>query len=104
MMKLYYEAGEYVADGSTAIMTYSVTEYGLEPYGHVTVCLVEYGITPMNGYVVMPTYKMSDDFVKQIMNDIVEEPVAEIPIGYGSGLLVRLKKNWFDQVDMVEGR
>ena len=101
-LKLYYEKAQYIADGSLAIRTYwDDPEFGFrEPYGDVTVCLVDYGMTPEKGTIFMPTYKMTPDFVEQVLDEIAEEVIREIPIGFGRGLHVKLKKNWEHLVDM----
>lgn len=102
-MEFYYSKSKYVADDSLAIQTYvKDEEYGyLEPYGTVTVCLVDYGMTPEDGTIFIPAYKMTDDFFEQVLDDIVEEIITGIKIGYGKGYHVRLKPNWEELVNMV---
>ena len=102
-MKLYYKKGKYVADGSLAIQTYEKDEvWGCyAPYGTATVCLKDYGMTPKEGTIFMPIYKMTKEFVEQVFNDIVEYVISEVPIGLGTGLYVRLKPNWEGLVDMI---
>lgn len=103
-MRLYYKKDEYVADGSIAISTWMADEECggmLVPYGPVTVCLAGYGKTPDKGHVYMPTYKMTPEYRAQVLKDIAEEIVCEIPIGYGSGLYVKLKKDWEKNVWML---
>ena len=102
-MELIYKKDRYVADNSLAISTYVKSEEGwLEPYGKVTVCLVDYGMTPKEGEIFMPTYNMYGEFLSQVMEDIVEEVIRPIQIGYGHGLHVRLKENWEENVKMME--
>ena len=102
-MELYYSKDEYVADNSLAIQTYAVDEdFGfLAPYGMATVCLVEYGLKPEDGTIFMPTYKMTPDFIETVLNDIVDEVIGEVQIGYGKGLHVRLKPDWEQHVKMA---
>ena len=103
-MELYYAKSEYLADGSMAIMAYEKDEeYDyLEPYGDVTVCLAGYGMTPKEGCIYMPTYKMTKSFVNKVIDDIVEEVIGDVRIGYGEGLYVKLKPNWESGVCMTE--
>ena len=103
-MKLYYAKNRYAADNSLAIRAYAIDEeFGfLEPYGNVTVCLVDYGRTPDEGHIYMPTYKMTPEFRAQVLRDIAQEVVEVVPIGYGEGLYVWLKPDWEQNVDMVD--
>ena len=103
-MKLYYATDRYVADNSLAIRTYAMDEeFGfLEPYGDVTVCLIDYDLTPEEGTIFMPTYKMFGEFLETVMDDIVDEVLGTIQIGFGQGFHVRLKEDWQSQVEMVE--
>lgn len=89
-MKLQYITDRYVADDSIAICAY---EDG-EPYGYVTVCLAGYGMTPPEGHIFIPVYKMTEEFLKQVMEDVVDEIVDIVPIGFGYGYLARLKEGW----------
>lgn len=95
-MKLYYEENTYRADGSLAIQAYEYDkEYGgYIPYGMVTVCLVDYGMTPNENEIFIPTYKMTEPFIAQVMLDLVDEVLGTVPIGMGEGLRVRLKDDW----------
>lgn len=103
-LELYYQKNEYVADGSLAIQTYAMDDdIGfIVPYGMVTVCLVDYGMTPEAGTVYMPTYKMTPDFIGTVLVDIVDEIISEVQIGYGRGLHVRLRPDWESRVKMME--
>ena len=101
-MELYYWKDRYIADDSLAIQTYVKAEDGyLEPYGMVTVCLVDYGKTPEEGTIYMPTYKMTSDFIGKVLLDIADEILGEVQIGYGKGLHVRLKPDWEKRVKMA---
>lgn len=102
-MRLYYEKGEYTVDGTLAIKTWWNGNGYLEPYGDVTVNLSAYGMMPDEGYIFMPTYKMTPDYREQVLGDIAEEVVREIPIGLGTGLYVKLKDDWEDGVEMMKG-
>lgn len=101
-MKLIYAKDRYLADDTLAIQSYVEGEYGVEPYGPVSICLNGYGLKPEEGHIYMPTYKMTPDYANQIIDDIVEEIIGEVRIGYGSGLYVRLKPNWEDNVQMMD--
>lgn len=101
-MKLIYAKSEYVADNSLAIMSYTDEDGWLEPYGHVTVCLADYGLKPAEGCVYLPTYKMTPDFLNQVLDDIVKRIICEVRIGYGTGLYVELKEDWENNVEMCE--
>lgn len=101
-MKLIYAKDRYVADDSLAIQSY-VNENGwIEPYGPVTVCLADYGLKPAKGCVYLPTYKMMPDFANQVIDDIVYEILGVVQIGYGTGLYVKLKEDWENNVEMCE--
>ena len=102
-MKLYYDVNRYAVDGTLAITTWIMNEYiGYEPYGDVTVNLSAYDMKPISDrYIFIPTYKMTPDYYAQILEDIVEEVVLEVPIGYGKGVYAKLKENWAQQVEMV---
>lgn len=104
-MKLFYKKDEYAVDGTLAIRTYyRDEEYGyMAPYGDVTVNLSGYGMIPEEGCIFMPTYKMTDEYLVQVMDEIVDDVISMIPIGYTSGLYVRLKENWEDGVEMIGG-
>lgn len=103
-MKLYYKKGVYEADNSTAIQTFTENEeFGfLEPYGNATVCLAGYGMTPPEGYIFIPVYKMTWFFYQQVVKDIVEEVVMSVKAGYGDAVLAKLKPHWEDNVTMCE--
>jgi hypothetical protein len=102
-MKLYYEKSRYAVDGTLAIMTWTDEDGYFEPYGDVTVNLSGYGMFPQDdGYIFIPTYKMSTDYYKQVCDDIVDEVIQEIPIGYGTGVYARLKENWDNQVVLMD--
>ena len=74
-----------------------------EPYGKATVNLSAYGMMPEEGHIFIPTYKMSDEFYEQIVNDIVEEVVCPVQIGLGVGVYAKLKKDWESNVEMMKG-
>lgn len=101
-MKLIYAQDRYIADDTMAIRTYTDEEGWLEPYGDVSICLIDYGLKPEEGCIYMPTYKMTPDYANQIIDDIVEEIIGEVRIGYGTGLYVRLKPNWEANVQMMD--
>lgn len=104
-MKLFYKKDEYVVDGTLAISTwFEDEEFGyMAPYGDVTVNLSGYGMKPEEGCIFMPTYKMTEEYALQVLNEIAEEVIGIVPIGYGSGLYVRLKENWESGVEMIGG-
>ena len=99
---LYYYKGEY-GDGTLAITTWTDEDGYLEEYGDVSVNLGAYGMYPEEGTIFIPTYKVCGKYLDTIMNDIVDEVIREIPIGYGKGIQVRLKPDWEQNVHMVEG-
>lgn len=103
-MKLFYKKGEYVVDGTLAISTwFEDEEYGyLAPYGDVTVNLSGYGMRPEDGYIFIPTYKMTPEYFNQVCDDIVEEVVAPIRIGLGQGVYAKLRDDWESEVEMLE--
>ena len=101
-MKLIYAKSLYIADESLAIASYVEDEGYLEPYGDVSVCLVDYGMEPEPGHIFMPTYKMPKEFVDTVIRDIVDTVVREVQIGYGKGLYVKLKDNWEKSVTMMD--
>lgn len=98
---LYYEMGKY-PDDTLAITTWIDEDGYLEPYGDVTVNLSAYGLTPAPGCVFLPTYNMPEDYLKQVLHDIAADVVMPIPIGHGSGLMVRLKKDWQKDVNTID--
>ena len=89
---VYYRA-KYCADNSTAIQMVSETE---GPWATISVCLVEYGLTPPDeNHIYVPAYKLDEFTLEQIKKDIIDEIIIDnVPIGYGTGWLVRLKPNW----------
>ena len=88
---MIYYRGKYMADNSTAIQAY--TDDG-EPYATCTVCLAEYGMTPPSeDYVFVPTYKLFG-FYEQFKKDLVESEIQPVQIGFGQGLMVKMKPNW----------
>ena len=101
-MKLIYAKDMYIADESLAIRSYIEEDGWVEPYGDVSICLADYGFKPAKGHIYMPTYKMTPDYANQIIDDIVEEIVGEVPIGYGTGLYVKLKEDWEKKVSMID--
>jgi len=85
-----YRRSRYTADDTTAIMAY---EDGV-PYCTCSVNLSEYGMyPPEEDYIFVPTYNMFS-FYEKFKNDLVEEEICQVPIGFGFGMLVRLKENW----------
>ena len=102
-MRLYYKKDIYVADESLAISTWCEDEeFGyLAPYGDVTVNLSGYGMTPDEGCIYIPTYKMSREYFNQVREDIVEEILGIVPIGLSEGIYARLRDDWEDRVQMV---
>lgn len=102
-MKLSYAKDRYVADGTLAIRSYIEEDDGwIEPYGDVSVCLADYGLKPADGYIYMPIYKMTPNYISQLLVDLVDEVVGEVQIGYGTGLYVKLKSDWENSVEMRE--
>jgi hypothetical protein len=98
---LYYEKSEYVVDGTLAINTWTDEDGYLEPYGDVTVNLSAYGMTPPPGTIFMPKYKMPQDYFDNVCEDIVDNIIKEIPIGYGTGVMAKLKPDWENNVNML---
>ena len=88
---MVYYRGKYTADNSTAIQAY--TNDG-EPWATCTVCLVDYGMTPPDeNHIFIPKYKLFK-FYDQFVEDLVDEVLYPVPIGYGEGVFARLKPNW----------
>ena len=104
-MKLYYKKDEYVVDGTLAISTwFEDEEFGyLAPYGDVTVNLSGYGMKPEDGHIFIPTYKMTPDYLSQVIDDIVDKILYRVPIGFAEGIYVRLKDDWESGGEMVGG-
>ena len=101
-MRLYYEKNRYVVDNTLAIQTWWDGDGYLEPYGNVTVNLSAYGMYPQDdGYIFIPTYKMTPNFYEQVCKDIVEEVVSPVQIGYGTGVYAKLKEDWENNVTML---
>lgn len=101
-MRLYYEKAKYAVDDTLAIQTWCNDEGYFEPYGRVTVNLSEYGMKPEEGYIFIPTYNMTYDFYRQVYEDIIEEVIAPVRIGFGEGVYAKLKENWEDNVTMLD--
>ena len=93
MEKLTYGRSTYVADGSTYIR--ALTEDG-EPWCDVSVCLADYGMKPTDeNCIFVPAYKMDRGTLEVLERDLFDEVLSkEIPIGFGTGWLVKLKDNW----------
>ena len=102
-MKLYYRKEIYSADDSVAIQTYIKDEENgyLEPYGMATLCLAGYNVKLADDEICLPAYKMSPEFIDTVIEDIVDEIVTGIRIGFGKGFIAKLKPNWEDNVEMV---
>ncbi len=101
-MKLYYKKDEYVVDDTLYIGTWCNDCGYFEPYGDVTVNLSGYGMKPEEGHIFIPTYKMTPEYFHQVCDDIVDEIIAPIQIGFGQGVYAKLKDNWEDRVEMLE--
>jgi hypothetical protein len=93
MRKLVYVSSTYVADNSTYIR--ADLEDG-DPWCDVSVCLECYGMTPPDeNHIYIPVYKMDPDTLETFRNYIIEKIVDDkVPIGFGTGWLVKLKDNW----------
>ena len=93
MEKLTYGRSIYVADGSTYIGAF--TEDGA-PWCDVSVCLVDYGMKPADeNCIFVPAYKMDPETLEILERDLFAEVLnKEIPIGFGTGWLAKLKDNW----------
>jgi hypothetical protein len=103
-MELTYQKSRYTVDDTLAIIAWEGDdEHGYEPYGHVTVNVSAYYHFPLDDtLVILPTYKMDKEFIETVKNDLVERELGEpIPIGYGEGQLVKLKKGWESSVRML---
>lgn len=94
-----YLTNRYCFDNTLAIRAYD----DWEPYCDVTVNLSDYGRTPeSDDYIFIPAYKLDDDDIAMIINDLVDEVVETFCIGYNNSckiLYVKLKDNWKDLVD-----
>ena len=60
-------------------------------------------MTPDEGYIFIPKYKMTEEYYEQIVKDIIEEVVFPVQIGYGTGVFAKLKDHWEDNVEMMKG-
>jgi hypothetical protein len=100
-MKLIYEKARYTVDDTLAIRTWTETDWGIEPYGDVTVNLSGYSKFPEEGCIFMPKYKMSDKYFDQVCSDIIEKVICPVQIGYGVGVYARLKPDWESLVEVI---
>ena len=62
----------------------------------VSVCLADYGMKPADeNCIFVPAYKMNPETLEILERDLFAEVInKEIPIGFGTGWLVKLKDNW----------
>lgn len=87
-----YYRGKYVADKSTAITC--TTDDG-EPYATLSICLADYGMTPLSeNQIFVPTYKMCDEDYEMFKRDLFKRELMEVQFGYGKGMLVELRDDW----------
>lgn len=85
--KYCYGDGTYIA---------MLTEDG-ESWCDVTVNLDEYGLHPEDeNHIYIPIYKMDDETLDYIKSHLVDTVINTVPIGFGSGLYVKLVDNWKD--------
>ena len=94
MDKFTYGRSTYVADGSTYICAFKDGELWCD----VSVCLADYGMKPSDeNCIFVPAYKMNPETLEILERDLFAEVISkEIPIGFGTGWLVKLKDNWKD--------
>ena len=94
-----YLINRYCFDNTLAIRAYN----DCEPYCDITVNLSDYGRTPeSDDYIFIPAYKLDDNDIAMIMNDLVDEVVETFCIGYDNSckiLYVRLKDDWKNLVE-----
>lgn len=101
-MELFYKKARYSVDDTLAITTWWNGDGYLEPYGDVTVNVRAYYNFPLDdSLVILPKYKMSEEYYDQIIDDIVERELSTVQIGYGEGVMVKLKENWEQLVKML---
>lgn len=93
MDKFVFKRSTYKADDSTYIRM--ETPDG-EPWCDVTVCLAGYGMTPESeDFIFIPSYKMDQKTIDYIMDKLVDKIIInEIPIGYATGMYVKLVDDW----------
>ena len=92
MDKFTYGRSTYVADGSTYICAFKDDEHWCD----VSVCLADYGMKPADeNCIFVPAYKMNPETLEVLERDLFAEVInKEIPIGFGTGWLVKVKDNW----------
>lgn len=101
-MKLIYQKSRYTHDNTLAIVTYTKDEGYLEPYGTVTLNVSDYYNLPLTDeLIILPKYKMSEEFYNTVIKDIVEKELGELKVGYGIAQMVKLKPNWEDLVETL---
>ena len=92
----YRIEGEYV-DGSLCVQAYEDDE----PYATCSVCLVDYGITPQKGQIIVPTYKLMGEG-ERIVSDLADEVIKTVHFGpfNAEGTLIRLKSELINNGSM----
>lgn len=96
-MKYEYRLEVYTSNRTMAITAWKDNE---EPYGVCTLNLEDYGVTPLPGYIFIPAYKISDDFLQSIIKDLGDPDFKPLPFGMGPFnarvYLMKLRTDWQD--------
>lgn len=94
-MKYTYRVEVYTSNRTMAISAYMDDE---TPYGTCTLNLEEYGVTPPLGYIFIPAYKISPEFLKNIITDLGDPDYKALPFCMGpfnaSMYLMKLRDDW----------
>lgn len=94
-MKYTYRVDVYASNKTMAI---SAWEDGNIPYGVCTLNLEEYDVTPLPGYVFVPAYKISQEFLQNIVSDLGDPEYKPLPFGIGPFnarmYLLKLREDW----------
>ncbi len=93
-VKLTYHEYKYVSNHTLAIEAHC--DEG--PYGVCTVNLEDYDIKPKAGHIFVPAYKMSDEFLNQIIEDLGDRNSSPLPFCIGpfeaTVYLMKLRPDW----------
>ena len=94
-MKYTYRVEVYTTNKTMAISAYTDDEI---PYGVCTLNLEEYGVTPLPGYIFVPAYKISQEFLQNIITDLGDPEYKPLPFGMGPFkarmYLLKLRNDW----------
>lgn len=94
-MKYTYRVDVYASNKTMAI---SAWEDGNVPYGVCTLNLEEYDVTPLPGYIFVPAYKISREFLQNIVSDLGDPEYKPLPFGIGPFnarmYLMKLREDW----------